>query len=301
MRLPLALRRWPAYLGFAFRSVVLRDKSPFLLVLMINDRCNLSCFYCEGKNTGRYELAYSQAAKILAEGYSRGHRALVLTGGEPFLWSSEGQTLPDVVAESRRIGFLNIAIFTNGTHPLCIPGCTYIVTIDGTREVHNQIRAGTYDLILQHVSQAQGPVMASITLSQANAPHLEGMVQEITSTGLFRGITFNLLTHWPEMVAAHGLLGDQRKEVLDRLWRLKKQGFPVILSRAAYHGLRENNWKRPIHQIELATRDRVFTCCRDVIHPEVCETCGYSSCVEMSQALNGKFTSAWELARLAMS
>ncbi len=301
MRPPLSLRRYLTYLAFGFRAVVLKDKRPYLLILMINDQCNLNCFYCEGKNTGLLELDYPQAVRLLKEGYCRGHRVLVLTGGEPFLWNREGRTLADLIKEARHLGFLDITIFTNGTHPLQIHGCTYIVTIDGTREIHNQIRQGTYDLILKNVEKACGRVVASITLSKANALHLEEMVREITSTGKFRAITFNLLTHWPEMVVRHGLLGDERKEVLDRLWRLKKQGYPLIFSRAAYNGLRENNWKRPIPQIELATRDQVFTCCRDILHPDVCEICGYSSCVEISQALNGRLTAIWELAKVALN
>lgn len=300
MRVPVNLRRFGSYLTFGLRTFVLREKVPYLLILVINDQCNLNCFYCEARNSGQYDLDWPQTVRLLSEGYSRGHRALVLTGGEPTLWRDEGKSLTDVVSQAGQLGFLDIAIFTNGTQPLDIHGCTYIVTIDGTREIHNQIRPGTYDLILENVSRACGPVMASITLNRTNAPFLEAMVKEVTATGLFCGITFNLLTHWPEMVARHGLVSNERLEVLDRLWHLKKQGYPVILSHATYKGLRENNWKRPIPQIELATRDQVFMCCRDVIHPEICETCGYSSCVEISQAIHGKLSAAWELARLSI-
>ena len=95
---------------------------------------------------------------------------------------------------------------------------------------------------------------------------------------------FNLLTHWPEILATHGLAPEQRIRLLDDLWRLKQEGYPIVLSRAAYRALRANDWKRPIPQIELGTRDRIFTCCRDVDNPAVCENCGYANCRSVPDA-----------------
>jgi hypothetical protein len=47
----------------------------------------------------------------------------------------------------------------------------------------------------------------------------------------------------------------------------------------------------------LASKQGLFTCCRDVINPDVCRNCGYSSCVEISQALAGKPTAILEFLR----
>ena len=69
-------------------------------------------------------------------------------------------------------------------------------------------------------------------------------------------------------------------------------------TRAAYQALRANDWKRPIPQIELGTRDRVFTCRRDVENPSVCATCGYANCVEVSQILALKPSAIWQVMRL---
>jgi MoaA/NifB/PqqE/SkfB family radical SAM enzyme len=256
--------------------------------MVINDKCNLDCFYCTSKNTGQYDLDRSAVWSSLAEAYMRGHRALVITGGEPMLWQSNGVVLNDVVSYARDLGFLDIAVFTNGTFPLDTEGVTFIVTIDGTRDVHNAIRAGTYDMILNHVRGANSQVIASITLSKANARDLECAVREIANVHLFKGITFNLLTHNPDIVVRYGLLGRDRIQVLDRIWRLKGQGYPVVLSKAAYVALRANNWRRPVKQIELFAGQLLFTCCRDVNNPAVCRDCGYSSCVEIAQALEGK-------------
>ena len=293
-----ALKRTWTHACFAGQTWLLRRRLPYLYILVINDRCNLDCHYCDSKNSGRYDLDRPSALDYLERGARRGHRALVITGGEPMLWESQGATLADIVAAATRFGFLEIVVFTNGTFPLTIPGCRYIVTIDGPRQTHDALRRGTYDTILRHVREAEGEVFASVTLSKANEDQIEETVAGIVETGAFKGISFNLLTNTSEVVGRLGLTGPSRTSALDRMWRLRRQGYPVMLSRAAYKALRRNDWRRPIPQIELASKQGFFTCCRDVINPDVCRNCGYTSCVEISQALAGKPTAVLEFLRV---
>lgn len=289
------LSRFLGYAAFAVETYLLRRERPYLFILVINDQCNLNCFYCSTKNTRQYDLDYAAVRSALSAAYDRGHRALVITGGEPMIWQSHGARIRDVVAYARDLGFLDIAIFTNGTSPLDIPGVTFIVTVDGTRDAHNAIRANSYDKILAHVKEASTKVIASITLSKTNAETMEAAVEEIAGTRLFNGITFNLLTHNPDIVARHGFLGEERTRILDRIWNLKRQGYPIVLSGAAYRAMKSNTWKRPVKQIELLAGNRLFTCCRDVDNPDVCRNCGYTSCIEISQALQGKPSAICEL------
>jgi MoaA/NifB/PqqE/SkfB family radical SAM enzyme len=290
-----ALRRWSAYAGFVFDTFLLRRERPFLLGIVITDSCNLSCYYCESKNQGRIHFAFEQATRVLTEAYSRGHRTLYSTGGEPMIWRDGEHRLRDLVRFAVEIGFFDVFIFTNGTTSLDIPHCSYIVTIDGPKGAHDAVRAGTHDAILENVRHARTrSVFASMTFTRDNAHQLEAFVEEIVSTRLFRGISFNLLTHWPEVVERYGLSQDQRRDLMDRIWALKGQGYPIVLSRAAYRAMRSNTWQRPIPQIELATSERVFKCCRDVEHPEVCAQCGYANCVEVAQMLALRPSALWQ-------
>jgi len=278
--------RWGERFAYAVRTFVLRQEVPYLFGMVITDRCNLNCFYCGSKNTGRYHFSSEGATTALRDAFRRGHRSLYFTGGEPMIWTDGGVNLGDLVRYSRELGFHDVFVFTNGTVPLTIRGCNYIVTIDGTRAIHETVRSGTYDRIIENVRNAiSQAVFASITLSKHNVYCLEDFAKEIAALNIFRGISFNLLTHWPEMIAEHGITGIERVQLLDRIWSLKQKGYPIVLSRAAYKALRENSWKRPIPQIGLGTRDKVFTCCRDVDHKEICDTCGYANCVEVSQIL----------------
>lgn len=288
-----------SWFSYGFKTFILRKELPYLFGLVITDKCNLNCFYCESKNSGKFHFSFEHAKDTLENAYLRGHRSLYFTGGEPMIWENNGHTLDELIQYARKIGFLEIFIFTNGTVPLNIKQCNYIVTIDGPKSIHNQIRQNTYDLILQNVEEAvTKAIFASITFSKSNFLYLDQFVKEVIGTKLFRGISFNLLTHWPEIVKEHGVSQDERKQLLDNIWELKNRGFPIVLSKAAYKALRNNNWKRPIPQIELGTKDRIFTCCRDIDNPTVCENCGYANCVEVSQILSFKPSAMWQVIKM---
>ncbi|HOI75449.1 MAG TPA: radical SAM protein [Syntrophales bacterium] len=293
--------RFLSHLSYAFQTFVLRHEMPYLLILVVTDTCNLDCFYCESKNSGRYHMSFLQVREALASSFRRGCRTLVVTGGEPTLWRDGGKNLDDLIGAAFDAGYVDVSVYTNGTNPLSSRRCKYIVTIDGTREIHNSIRSGSYDRILRNIrTSASSEIYAAVTVSRSNAACLEEIIHGMAREGVFRSITFNLLTHCPEIVRLHGFAGSERTAVLDRIWDLKKKGYPVYFSRAAYRAMRANDWKRPIPQIELATRDRQFMCCRDVGNPDVCANCGYSGCVEVSQLLSLKPSAILELFRTGL-
>lgn len=292
-----ALDRFQAYASIAVDTFLFGMVRPYLFILVINDRCNLDCFYCKTKNTGKYDLDYDTVRSCLLDARQRGHRALVITGGEPTLWQSGEARLANVIDFARESGFVDIAVYTNGTHPIDADEATFIVTIDGTKETHDVVRSGSYDRILENSKRARAKVIASMTLSKANVEVLESAVERIASSGAFAGITFNLLTGEPEVVAKYGFVGEERRRVLQRIWAMKERGYPIFYSRAAHSALMKNNWKRPIKQIELFAGKRLFACCRDVENPEICRNCGYTSCAEIAQALAGRPSALLQLLR----
>ncbi len=295
----LIMQKLANRLIYAFKTFVLKQEKPYLFGLVITDKCNLNCFYCESKNSGKYHFTSEHAFAVLRDAYNRGHRSLYLTGGEPMLWNDNGYDVSNLVEFARELGFLDVFIYTNGTLPIDVSDCNYIVTIDGPREIHNEIREGTYDLIIENVQRAvTNSVFASITFNKTNVQYLEDFIRGIYDLKLFKGISFNLLTHWPEILSKYGITEEERIELLDRIWKLKRNGYPIMLSRAAYIAMRNNNWKRPIPQIELGTKDRIFKCCRDVDNPSICENCGYTNCVEVSQILAAKPSAMLQVLRM---
>lgn len=295
----MKLKVWQERTTYAFKTLVFKQHTPWLVGMVITDKCNLNCHYCESKNKGQHHFTWPETCQALDAAYQRGCRSLYFTGGEPMLWRDGQKTIKDAVAYARNQGFHEIFIFTNGTFPLDIPESHFIVTVDGPRAVHETIRPGTYDTIMHNVKQAATKaVFASITLGRQNVGCIEEYAEEITATGLFRGISFNLLTHWPEMVERYGVPPAERPAVMDRLWRLKQEGYPIVLSHAAWRALRDNSWKRPIREIQLVTNRRVFDCCRDVDNPAICENCGYANCVEVAQILALRPSALWQVLKI---
>ena len=133
------------------------------------------------------------------------------------------------------MGYVDFFVYTNGTSSFSFKQCKYIVTIDGTKEIHNKIRNDSYDLIIQNIREAKtSNIYATVTISKNNADNIEEIIDSIAKLDLFKGISFNLLTHCKEIVQKYGFTGDERIELLDRIWAIKKNGYPLVISRAAY-------------------------------------------------------------------
>lgn len=273
---------------------------PMVLGLMITDRCNLSCFYCGSHDGSAPPFTWDRVRSLLSDAFRRGCRVLVFTGGEPMMWRDGERALRHVVDFAYELGFIDVFVFTNGTFPLDIARCRFFVTIEGPKAAHEKVRPDSYARIQENVRATQNrDIYASITFHHANTDSLEDLVGEVCSSGLFKGISFNFLTAEPALVERVGIPLAERGAVLDRLWRLKKDGYPIMLSRAAMEALRGNGWRRPLPQIEFATSQKTYPCCRDVGNPGICALCGYSTCVELSQLMAFKPSAVWEAFRSA--
>ena len=58
---PLMESKLLSWLSFGFKTFVLKKELPYLFGLVITDKCNLNCFYCESKNSGRYHFSFERA------------------------------------------------------------------------------------------------------------------------------------------------------------------------------------------------------------------------------------------------
>lgn len=293
------LRETAGMLRLAGRYVV-GDRRPLLLGMVITERCNLACHYCRSHTDPSVHFTFAGAQQVLREAYDRGHRLLYFTGGEPMLWRDGRARLRDVIDFARELGFLYFLIYTNGTLPFSAPASAYIVTLDGPRAIHEQIRPGTYDHILENVRNAkERNIYASMTLCRQNFHAVRDYVHEVAAMKLFHGILFNIFTGTPLEREQWGLNDQQRTQALDTLWKCRCEGYPIMLSRPAYESWRMNHWSRPLPQVEICTPRGFWQCCRDVVTPGVCEECGYGSCIELSQAFAGKFASLFQACKIA--
>ncbi len=101
------------------REILMEERddavSPCFIVLSPTHKCNLLCpgCYAGSEESRKTSLPYWVANRIIKEKVCLWHsRFTVISGGEPFLWNSEGKDLLDLVKENDDNFFM---VYTNGT------------------------------------------------------------------------------------------------------------------------------------------------------------------------------------------
>jgi MoaA/NifB/PqqE/SkfB family radical SAM enzyme len=165
----------------------------------ITDACNLRCLHCEAE-AGRAapdELSADEIARVARDLAAAGCREVFLTGGEPLV-------RPDwhvIARRIREIG-MRVTVITNGLlanaaniRRMIDAGATGIsVSIDGTREVHDEIRVSAgprsdsrYDLAVSAVRLAvASPLRVGVItqIHRRNIGELRQMYEQMVSLGI---------------------------------------------------------------------------------------------------------------------
>lgn len=161
----------------------------------VTNHCNLRCKHCfvfrEGNpNDPEGEMKPDVLLAELRRLRDRhGIRRMLWMGGEPMLrWRILEQGLPL---------FERNTITTNGTVPLKDfgPDLTYVISLDGPREVNDPVRGdGTFDQVMKTVAAIPdgfGPtVMVQCVLHRENQNRLEELVKALLPTKV-QGMTFS--------------------------------------------------------------------------------------------------------------
>lgn len=278
-----------SHAAYAVRTLILRQSIPYMIGMVLTDKCNLNCVHCLGKNKGEVDCTYDEVETALKEAYARGNRYVYFTGGEPHCWEDKKWRFEDLVILANQIGFFDAFVATNGTFPLSLKDCLYYISVDGPAELHDQIRGRSYETIMENIADsASDRNYVTFTVTKKNSAFLEEFARGIVKNKKVKGILINFFTGTDSNVQLHGLSPEEKGNVIDLIVKLKKQGLPFQISGSALEALRKNNWRRPISSLELFLNGKVFTCCRDVGNQEICNNCGYGECVEISQILELK-------------
>ena len=159
---------------------------PTFIVFSPTQRCNLKCIGCyaaSGADTPA-TIPYPVVDRVVGEVHDLfGGRFITISGGEPFLYRSEGKTLLDIYAKYDDMFFL---VYTNGTvidHAVArrlaeSANVTPAVSVEGLEEQTDQRRGpGTFDKILRAFEylRAEGvPFGVSVTATSRNIDVLLG-------------------------------------------------------------------------------------------------------------------------------
>ncbi|MFH2132162.1 MAG: radical SAM protein [bacterium] len=198
----------------------------------ITNKCTLKCQHCfvfrdlnpnSPKNEMKTDVMLAKLAQLKEK---HGIATMLWMGGEPLL-------RPDVLKEGVKI-FEKNTITTNGTIDLIdLPGCTYVVSLDGPPDINDEIRgSGSFEKVMETISRVPADfgatVMCQCVVTKSNEDHLQELV-DLLLPSRFEGMTFSFYSP-PEndtSILTWGTLARRDKAVRE-VMRLKQQ-FPAFV------------------------------------------------------------------------
>jgi MoaA/NifB/PqqE/SkfB family radical SAM enzyme len=285
-----------SYLGIT--TVLFKKANPILGSIILTDKCNLSCRHCAVGNITAVVYPYSQIKADMQKLYSDGIRILLLYGGEPFLWEDHGITLRDLVIEAKKLGFFLVNVVTNGTFKLDLPEADLIlVSLDGGREKHNDIRGDTYDIILGNIKDAASDnICLYMALNQINKCEIEEVCETAGQCKNVRAVSFNFHTPYPGTEYLK-LSREEKQNCCVRIAGLIDEGYPVLNLKSVFPYLVNNNFKTPCRQGVIIENGRQWVCGRCIDIKGLCEECGFFFAAEFSLLFSGNMKVIFDILR----
>lgn len=283
---------------FGVKTILFRKKAPILGTVIVTDKCNLHCKHCSVNNLTAIIHPYEQIKGEMKQLYDMGVRILFFCGGETFMWRDGERTLRDLVIEAKKMGFLIVNVVTNGTFPIDLPEADLILlSIDGDRKAHNEIRGETYDAIMENIKAATADnICFYMAINQINKDKVRQVCLTARDTPNVRAVSFNFHTPYPD--TAHLALSVEEKAQCCRdISEMMKEGAPVFNLKSAFPYLINNSFPTPCHQCVVIENGRISTCGRCIDVPGLCEKCGYFFVAEYTLLFRGNLKIILEMLR----
>lgn len=226
----------------------------------MTDKCNLKCKHCSVNNITAVVHPYEQIHKEMQQLYDMGVRILFFCGGETFLWKDGERALRDLVIDAKRMGFLIVNAVTNGTFPIDLPEADLILlSPDGDKRRHNDIRGDTYDTITRNIHNATADnICFYMAINQINEDHVRDVCLTVRDTKNVRAVSFNFHTPYPNTKELALSLEEKAKCCAD-ITQMMKEGVPIFNLKSAFPYLIDNTFPTPCHQcvvMECGSPDR---------------------------------------------
>lgn len=286
------------FANFGIKTVLFRKKDPILGTIILTDKCNLKCRHCSVNNITAVVHPYKQIKQEMTLLYKMGVRILFFCGGETFLWRESGKTLRDLVIEAKQTGFLIVNTVTNGTFPIDLPEADLILlSLDGNREKHNQIRGNTYDTIMNNIQHASSDnICFYMAVNQINKNTIKDVCQKAMKLPNVRAVSFNFHTPYPDTKEL-ALSREEKSRCCAVITQMMKKGAPVFNLKSAFPYLINNTFPTPCHQCVVMENGKLSVCGRCIDVPGLCSQCGYFFVAEYMLLFRGNVKIIWEMLR----
>ena len=283
---------------FGIKTVLFKKKEPILGTVIITDRCNLHCKHCSVNNITAVIHPYEQVKSEMRTLYDMGVRILFFCGGETFLWRDGVRTLRDLVIEAKEMGFLIVNVVTNGTYELDLPEADLILlSLDGDRERHNDIRGDTYDTILSNIERATADnICFYMAINKINKDAVRHVCELARDTKNVRAVSFNFHTPYPD-TRELALTKEEKAACCDVIRQMMKEGAPVFNLKSAFNHLINNTFPTPCQQCLVIENGKISTCGRCIEVDGLCSECGYFFVAEYTLLFGGNLRVIFEMLR----
>ena len=284
------------FAAFGVKTILTRGKKPILGTVIITDKCNLKCKHCSVNNITAIVHPYEQVKREMEQLYQMGVRILFFCGGETFLWKDGEKTLRDLVIEAKQMGFLIVNVVSNGTFPIDLPEADLILlSVDGDRARHNEIRGDTYDKIMENVSNATADnICFYMAINQINKDAVRDVCIAARDTKNVRAVSFNFHTPYPD-TRSLALTKEEKAACCEVIKQMMKEGAPVFNLKSAFPYLIENKFPTPCHQCVVIENGKVSTCGRCIDVEGLCDECGYFFVAEYTLLFRGNLKVIFEM------
>lgn len=284
------------FIRFGIKTFLFRKKDPILGTIILTDKCNLHCKHCSVNNITAVIHPYSQIRKEMEELYAMGIRILFFCGGETFLWQSEGKSLRDIVIEAKQMGFMIVNVVTNGTYPIDLPEVDLILlSIDGDKEKHEDIRGPVYDTIMKNIENATcDNICFYMAINKINKNTIPDVVYTANRMKNVRAVSFNFHTPYPDTKEL-ALTKEEKTECCEIIKKLMDEGMPIFNLKSSMKHLINNTFPTPCYQCVVMENGKLSVCGRCIEVPGLCEQCGYWFVAEYTLLFKGNLKVIFEI------
>ena len=292
----MKLSSFMRFAAFGVKTILFRKKQPILGTVIITDKCNLKCKHCSVNNITAIVHPYEKVKGEMQQLYDMGVRILFFCGGETFLWKDGDKTLRDLVVEAKQMGFLIVNVVTNGTFPIDLPEADLILlSVDGDRKKHNEIRGETYDLIMKNIENATADnICFYMAINQINKGTIRDVCEKARDMKNVRAVSFNFHTPYPD-TRELALTKEDKAECCKVITQMMKEGAPVFNLKSAFPYLIENSFPTPCHQCVVIEDGKVSVCGRCIEVEGLCKECGYFFVAEYTLLFRGNIKVIFEM------
>ena len=299
----ISIYRLAPFAAFFIRRKIFGQKNPLLASFKLTYRCNLACVACPfHRRSGeeRAHMTWPTAITSLDTLQRLGTPIVVFEGGEPFLWQDGRYNLHDLIDYAKR-HFARVAVTTNGTFPLDVPADILWVSLDGLKESQDRLRSGSFDKVWSNLhASSHRCLFVHFTINRENRNDIRPLLEKLKDIIAFNGMTVQLFYPYGQGEALLALSDDERRELLEDVIEMKKQGFPILNSIGRLSAMIRNNWR--CHDDILINVDPdgtitrgCYVKSRGVIN---CQACGFSPVAEASGAIDllpGSLGAGWSI------